>query len=79
MYFSPTPSVDENVIIIHDNKNIKFPNQDFVNITLKCGWNISQIKNHYLVLKMAIAGFKRRLPFVALSDSHPMLYIGFIE
>ena len=47
--------VDENVIEINNDKDIKFFGQDLVNIALEAGQCIGQLKKHYLVLEVAVS------------------------
>ncbi len=58
---------------------VKLFYQDLVNIALEYGRCVGQSKRHHLVLKMAIAGLKGRLPFIAFPDSHSMVGISQIE
>ncbi len=71
--------VDENIIEIHYYEDVKLLGQDLVDVTLKCGRCIGQSERHNLVLEMAVAGRKGRLPFVAFPDPHSMIGIGQIE
>ena len=71
--------IDENVIEVKNNKDIKFLNQDLVNIALEAGRCIGQPKKHYLVLEMAASSPESRLLFIALFYSHPMVSTCGIE
>ncbi len=71
--------IDKNVIQIYNNKYIRLFCQNLVDIVLESDWYIGQSKRYYLVLKMAIAGFKDRLLFIAFLDLHPMIGISKIE
>ena len=44
--------VDENVIEVNNDKDIKFLGQDLVNVALEAGWGVGEPKRHYLVLEM---------------------------
>ncbi len=77
--FALTLSVYEDVIKIHYHENVKLFCQDLVDIALECGWYVDQSKNHYLILKIAIAGPEGRLLFIAFSNPHSMVGIGQIE
>ncbi len=79
MLFAFALSVDEDVIKVHYDKNVKLLCQDLVNVALECGRCIGQSKRHHLVFKIAIAGPKGRLLFIAFFDPHLMIGIGQIE
>ena len=70
-------SVDEDVIKVNNDKNIKFLGQDLVNIALETGRCVRQPKKHYLVLKMAASSLKNRLSFIALF--YPLLMVSTCE
>ncbi len=76
MLFSLVFGVDNNVIEIYNNKNVKFFYQDLIDIVLKCGWYVGQVKRYYLVLEVAIPGPKGCLLFMAFSDPHLMIGIN---
>ena len=65
--------VDEDVIKINNDKNIKFLGQDHVNEALEAGRVVGQPKRHYLVLEVAISSLESRLPFIAFFYPHPMV------
>ncbi len=65
----------ENVVKIHNNKDVKFFYQDLIDIVLKCGYCISQAKRHDLVPEMTIPDPEGRFQFIAFSDPHPMIGI----
>ena len=65
--------VDEDVIEVNNDKNIKFLDQDLVNIALEAGRCVRQPKNHYVILKMAVSSPESRLPFIAFFYPHLMV------
>ena len=67
--------VDEDVIEINNDENIKFLGQDLVNIALETGRCVGQPKRHYLVFVVAISSLESRLPFIALFSPHLMVRI----
>ncbi len=79
MLFAFVLGVDEDVIEVHYNENVKLLCQDLVDVILKCGRCIGQTKGHHLVLKMAIMGPEGHLLFVAFPDPHSMVGIGQIK
>ena len=69
--------VDNNVIKIKNDKNIKFFGQNLVNIALEADRCIGQPKKHYLILEVAVSSLKSRFPFIALF--HPHLIVSTCE
>ena len=65
--------INEDVIKVNNDKNIKFLSQDLVNIALKAGRCVGQFKKHYLVLELAVSSLESRLPFITLFYPHPMV------
>ena len=72
-------NVDEDVIKIYYYKNVEFFCQNLIDIALEYNWCIGQSKWHHLVLKMAIAGPKGRLLFIAFPDSYLIIGISQIK
>ena len=66
-------AIDEDIISINNNKNIKLLGQDLIDITLKTGQCVEEPKKYYLVLKVAIFSLKDRFPFIALFYPHLMV------
>ncbi len=71
--------VDENVIWVYNNIDIKLFCQNLINTALECGWYIGQAKRLYLILEMAIVGLKGYFLFIAFLDPHPMIDISKIK
>ena len=65
--------VDQNIIQIHHNEDIKLFSEDLVDVALKAGRCIRIAKEHYLVLKVAVSGAEGYLPLIILSDSYPIV------
>lgn len=61
--------IDQDIVQVYNNKNIKLLGKDFINIALKAGKNIKESKKHDMVLKMAISSLKNRLLFIAFTNS----------
>ena len=66
-------SIDQDVIQIHYDKDVKLFSEDFINVALKTGWSIGESKRHDLVLEVAVPSTKNSLSFVAFSNSHPIV------
>ena len=67
--------IDENVILINDDKDVKLFNQDLIDITLETRRSI-RLERHHLILKMAIASLESRLLYVVFFDSYSMIGIS---
>ncbi len=79
MLFAFVFGVDEDVIEVHYDKNVKLLCQDLVDITLKYGRCVNQSKRHDLIFKMTIAGPEDRFLFIAFPDLYLMVGIGQIK
>ena len=71
--------IDEDIIWINDDENIKLFGQDLIDITLETGWCVGEPKRHYLVLKVAVLSLEGRFSFIALFYLHPMVSTYEIE
>lgn len=59
-------SIDKDIVQIKNNKNIKFPRKDLINVSLKACQCIYQPKKHYLIFKIVVPSLKSHLLFVPL-------------
>ncbi len=66
-------SIDQDVVQVHYNEDIKLLIENFVDIALKTGGCIGKAEGHYLVLEVAVSGAKGRLLFVTFSNPHLMI------
>ena len=73
MWLARIFGIDQNVIQIYHNKNIKLLSKDLIDIALKTGWYIGKAKEHELVFKVVVFGAKDHHILVAFLDSHPMI------
>ena len=65
--------IDQNIIQLYYNKDIKLFSKNLIDIALKTGKCIEKAKGHYLVLKVIVFDVEGRLPLITLSNSHPMI------
>ena len=65
--------IDQDIIQIYLNKDIKLLNKDLVDVALKTGKCVEKAKKHHLLLKMAVFGIKSCLSFVTFSNSYPII------
>ncbi len=66
-------SIDQNVVQIHYNEDIKLFSKNFVDIVLKIGGCIGKVKGYYLVLEVVVSSAKSRLLFVTFLNLHLMI------
>ena len=71
--------IDENIIRINNNENIKFFGQDLIDIILETGWYIRELQRHYLVLKVAESSPEGFFPFIAFFYPYLMISTREIE
>ena len=67
-------SIDENVIYIYNNKDIKLLSRNLIDISLEAYWCICQFKKHYLVFKAAISNLEFCHLFVFFTDFYLIIY-----
>ena len=67
--------VNQNVIEVHNDKNIKFFHQDFVDVSLEAGGGIRKTEKHDLILKMAILRLECYFPLVTLPNFHLIICV----
>ncbi len=73
MWLAGVFSINQNIIHIYHNEDIKLFSKDLVDIALKTGGCVGKTKGHYLILEVAVSGMEGRLPLVIFSDSHLMI------
>ncbi len=57
-------SIDQDIVQIYYNKDIKLFSENFVDVALKTDGCIGKTKEHYSVLEVAVSCAKDYLPFV---------------
>ena len=67
--------INQDVIEVYNNKNIKFFCYDSIDIALKASKGVRRTKRYDLVLKIAVLHLKDYFPLVILSNSHSMIYV----
>ena len=65
--------IDQNVIQIYYNKNIKLFSKNLVDIALKTGRSIEKSESHNLVLEVAVLDTKDRFLFITFLYPHLMI------
>lgn len=71
--------IDKNIIQIYNDKDIKFFNKNFVDLSLKVCQYIYQSKKYYPILKVAIPNLKNCLQYVFFANSHLVVCTSKVE
>ena len=77
--FSLVFGIDEDIIQIHNDKNIEFFRKDLINVVLECCWSIGQSKKYHLILKVAISGPESSFPLIFFPNSYPLIGTSEVE
>ena len=77
--FSLVFGIDEDIIQIHNDKNIKFFREDLIDVALECCQSISQSKKHYLIFEVAVSSPKNSFLFISFASSHLVIGISEVE
>ena len=65
--------VDEDIIQIHNNKDIEFFRKDLIDIVLECCQSVGELKKHYFLLEVAVSGSESSLSLISFANSHPVV------
>lgn len=68
-------SINQGVVPIYYSKDINFFGKDLIDIILKDGWSIKEIKRYDLIFKMAISSLKGYFSLVIFLNLYLMIYI----
>ena len=71
--------VDEDIIQIHNDKNIELFREDLIDVALECCQSVGQSKRHYLIFEVAVSGPESSLPLISFANSHPVIGTGEVE
>ncbi len=71
--------MDENVVKVHNNEDIKLLRQDLIYIALESGQCVGQSKKHYLILEVVIAGSENYLSFISFFNFYLIIGIDKIK
>ena len=75
--FSFIFGVNEDIIQIYNDKNIKFFHKDFINIALEYCQINGYFKKYYLILEVNVSGPESSLLLISFANSH--LVVGIYE
>ena len=79
MWLTWVLDIDENIIKINNDKNIKHLSQDLIDITFEAGQSIRKPEKYYLVLEITISSLKDCLLFINFFNPNLMMKICRIE
>ena len=77
--FSFVLSIDEDIIQIHNDKDIKLFCKDFIDIVLECCQNIGQSKRYYLILEVIVSGPESSFLLILFTNSYMVIGTDEIE
>ncbi len=61
-------SIDQDIVQVYYNKDIKLFSENLIDVVLKADGCVRQAKEHYLVLKVAVSGMKGCLLLITFSN-----------
>ena len=68
--------IDQNVIQIHNKKNIQLFSQNHIDVFLEGGWSIKMTKKYDLIFEIAILDLESSLSFITPMNLYLMIGIG---
>ena len=77
--FSLVFGINEDIIQIHNDEDIKLFRKNLIDVALECCRSIGQSKKHYLILEVAVSSPESSLPLISFADCHPVIGIGEIK
>ena len=72
-------NIDEDIVLIYNDKNAEFFSKDIIDVFLKVCRYIDQVKKYHLVFKLAISYLEYRFLFVSFANSHLMVYTSKVK
>ncbi len=76
MELSCNLSIDQDIVKVNYNEDIKLFNENLIDVTLKTGGYVKKAERDHLVLEVAIFDTESYLLLVNFLDSHPMIGTG---
>ena len=65
--------VDEDIIQIHNNKDIEPFHKDFIDIVLKYCQSVNQFKKYYLILKVIVSCLESNFLLISFANFYPVI------
>lgn len=72
-------AIDQNIIQIHNNKDIEIFSKNLVNIPLKTGQSIKKPKKYNLVFEIAIPDLENNLLLIIFLNSYSIISIDLVQ
>lgn len=66
-------SVNQDIIQLHNDKNIRLFSENLINVSLKTDEGVRQVKKYDLVLKMTVSCLKCDFLFVTFANRYPVI------
>ena len=79
MVFFLVFDIDENIIHIYNDKDIKFFRKNLINVTLKCCRSVGQPKRYYIISEVNVSNLKSSLLLIFFADFYLAVGIGEVE
>ena len=71
--------LDEDIIQIHNDKDIEFFRKDPIDVALECCRSVGQSKRHYLIFEVVVSIPESSLPLISFANSHPVIGTGEVK
>ena len=71
--------IDEDIIQIHNDKDIEFFREDLIDVALEYCRNVGQSKRHHLIFEVAVSDPEICLPLISFTNSHPVVGTGEVK
>ena len=71
--------VNQDVIQVHNDEDVKLLRKDLVDVPLEACWCVCQTEKHHLILEVAISSPERCFPLVSFADFHLVVCTGEVE
>ena len=72
-------SINQDVIQVYNNKDIKLLRKELVDISLEACWYVCSFERYHLVLEVTVLSSKRGLPLVSFANSHLVIGRGEVK
>lgn len=72
-------NINQDIIQIKNNKDIKLFSKNIVNVSLEASWNVRQTKKHHLIFKVTIPNVKCCLLLITFLNFYLMISISQVQ
>ena len=67
--------IDEDVVKIYDDGNVKEIRKDIVDESLECSGSVTETKRHYFPFEGSVTGLESSFPFVSLGNANQVVSV----